>query len=249
MFQPFVVAGFLDVNPAAYLDPRLAGHDFRRLAGLEGPMLRNSPVTAQRNLMRNRLYAGITILGLAVAFTAAILIGQFVRGELTYDHWIPGYQRVYKIAFTLVQPAQPAMSSDQSPVPLTSQLKAAFPGAEAIARLEQAFPPAKARPGERGRHRPHLRVVRSRHLPGAAPAGPCREPGHGAAAAGHRGDHSQRGAPLLPSRPADRRHPDGPDHRSADAGQRPAGPGNARLAHDARHGRAEGPAVQHQPCH
>ena len=42
-------------------------------------------------------YAAITILGLAAAFAAAILIGQFVRNELTYDHWIPGYTRVYNL--------------------------------------------------------------------------------------------------------------------------------------------------------
>ena len=34
-------------------------------------MFRNYLVTALRNLARNRLYAAISILGLAVAFTAA----------------------------------------------------------------------------------------------------------------------------------------------------------------------------------
>jgi len=106
-------------------------------------MLRNYLVTALRNLMRNRLYAGITILGLAVAFTAAILIGQFVRNELTYDHWIPGYERVYKINNTLVQPGQPPAIADIGPAALASQIRAALPGAEAIARLEQDFPSVK----------------------------------------------------------------------------------------------------------
>ena len=59
-------------------------------------MFRNYLVTALRNLARNRLYAAISILGLAVAFTAAILIGQFVRNEFSYDRWIPGYEQVYK---------------------------------------------------------------------------------------------------------------------------------------------------------
>jgi putative ABC transport system permease protein len=113
-------------------------------------MFRNYLVTALRNLVRNRLYAGITILGLAVAFTAAILIGQFVRGELSYDHWIPGYERVYKIDNTIVQPGQPPSTLDIGPAVLASQIKAALPGAAAIARLEQAFPSIKARPGDPG---------------------------------------------------------------------------------------------------
>jgi putative ABC transport system permease protein len=113
-------------------------------------MLRNYLITALRNLTRNRLYAGITILGLAVAFTAAILIGQFVRNELTYDHWIPGYERVYKIANTMVQPGQPQSTADIGPSVLASQIRTALPGAVAIARLDQAFPPVKARPGDAG---------------------------------------------------------------------------------------------------
>jgi putative ABC transport system permease protein len=111
-------------------------------------MLRNYVISALRNLERNRLYAAITILGLAVAFTAAILIGQFVRSELTYDHWIPGYKQVYKISNTLTQPDQPPSLGDSTPPVLTSQLKAVFPGAEAMARLAQDFPPIKARPGD-----------------------------------------------------------------------------------------------------
>src|ERR1700741_5176978 len=107
-------------------------------------MLRNYLVTALRNLMRNRLYAGITILGLAVAFTAAILIGQFVRNELTYDNWIPGYERVYKIDNTLAQPGQPPATADIGPAALARQIRTALPGAEAIARLEQDFPSVKA---------------------------------------------------------------------------------------------------------
>ncbi len=111
-------------------------------------MLRNYLVTALRNLRRNRLYAGITILGLAAAFAAAILIGQFVRGELSYDRWIPGYQRVYKIIDTIAQPGQAPTSYDTTTSSLASQIRTVFSGAEAIARLGQDFPPVKARPGD-----------------------------------------------------------------------------------------------------
>ena len=111
-------------------------------------MLRNYLLTALRNLARNQLYAAITILGLAVAFAAAILIGQYVRGELTYDHWIPGYQRVYKITNTLVQPGQPPHTWDYGSSVLASQIRAGFAGAETIARIDEDFPQVKARPGD-----------------------------------------------------------------------------------------------------
>ena len=78
--------------------------DFK--AALGAVLFRNYLVTALRNLSRNRLYAAISILGLAVAFTAAILIAQFVRNEFSYDRWVPGYQQVYRVSDLLLQPGQ-----------------------------------------------------------------------------------------------------------------------------------------------
>ena len=108
-------------------------------------MLGNYLVTALRNLERNRLYAAITIFGLAAAFAAAILIGQFVRNELTYDHWIPGYQRVYTIATTFapLAPGSHPMTSDAGPPPLAAEVRSALPGAEAVARLMPTSPPLR----------------------------------------------------------------------------------------------------------
>jgi putative ABC transport system permease protein len=111
-------------------------------------MFRNYLITALRNLARNGLYAAISILGLAIAFAAALLIAQFVRNEFSYDHWILGYERVYKITDTIVQPSQPPSPSDITQAVLASQLRAVFPRAEAIARLMADYPPVKPRPGD-----------------------------------------------------------------------------------------------------
>ena len=110
-------------------------------------MFRNYLVTALRNLARNWLYGAISILGLAVAFTAALLIAQFVRNEFSYDRWIPGYQQVYKIGDTIIQPNQPPSPSDITQSVLASQIRAVLPRAE-TARLQQALPPVKHLQGE-----------------------------------------------------------------------------------------------------
>ncbi|MFI4936257.1 MAG: FtsX-like permease family protein [Caulobacterales bacterium] len=112
-------------------------------------MFRNYLATALRNLARNRLYAAISILGLAVGFAAAILIVQFVRNEFSYDHWIPGYQQVYKITDHLTLPGQPSMESDLTQSVLTSQIRVAIPGVIA-ARLMQDFPTVRHRAGDTG---------------------------------------------------------------------------------------------------
>ena len=56
-------------------------------------MFRNYLAAALRNLARNGLYAGVTIVGLAIAFAAAILIGLYVRDEMSYDRWVPDHER------------------------------------------------------------------------------------------------------------------------------------------------------------
>ncbi len=111
-------------------------------------MLHNYFVTALRSLARNWLYGAISILGLAAAFAAAILIAQFVRNEFSYDHWIPGYQQVYKIADILTQPGQPGESSDQTNAVIAANLRTSFPGAVATARLLQDGPGVRHGPGD-----------------------------------------------------------------------------------------------------
>lgn len=71
-------------------------------------MLRNVVIAALRNLLRNRLYTGITLTGLAVAFAAALLITLYVRDELSYDRWIPGYRDVYRLDSIPMIPGQAA---------------------------------------------------------------------------------------------------------------------------------------------
>jgi putative ABC transport system permease protein len=111
-------------------------------------VFRNVLAATLRNLARNRLYAAISILGLAVAFAAAILIAQFVRNEFSYDRWIPGYQQIYKITSLVEQPGQPPRPDEQTQSVLADQLRVAFPGAVAVARLMQGFPPLRHRLGD-----------------------------------------------------------------------------------------------------
>ena len=59
-------------------------------------MFRNYLAAALRNLVRNRLYAAINIVGLAVGIAVTLLIALFVRDEFSYDKFIPGYEDVFR---------------------------------------------------------------------------------------------------------------------------------------------------------
>ena len=61
-------------------------------------MLRHYLALALRNITRTKLYAAISVTGLAIGFGAATLIGLYVHDELTYDRWIPNYERIYQVS-------------------------------------------------------------------------------------------------------------------------------------------------------
>ena len=60
-------------------------------------MLQNYLTTGLRALARNRAFALINILGLAIGMAACILLLLFVRYETSYDEWLPGHDRAYQV--------------------------------------------------------------------------------------------------------------------------------------------------------
>lgn len=61
-------------------------------------MLKNHLLSILRNLKRNKAYAAINILGLAIGFAAATLIAVYVRSEFTYDQHYPEHDKIYRLS-------------------------------------------------------------------------------------------------------------------------------------------------------
>jgi putative ABC transport system permease protein len=98
-------------------------------------MFRSYFAAAFGNLARNWLYAGVTVLGLAVSFAAAILIGLYVRDEYSFERFIPDYQRVYRLEFDLTLPGQKPRPSNGTVSTAAANFRIDFPEAEQVARL------------------------------------------------------------------------------------------------------------------
>jgi putative ABC transport system permease protein len=60
-------------------------------------MWRNYLTVGVRALAKNRTYAFINIVGLAIGMAACLMILLFVRYEMSYDRWIPGSDNVYQL--------------------------------------------------------------------------------------------------------------------------------------------------------
>jgi len=55
--------------------------------------------TAWRNIVRGKIYSLLNLLGLATGMAVALLIGLWVRYQLSYDRFVPGYEQVYQVRF------------------------------------------------------------------------------------------------------------------------------------------------------
>ena len=60
-------------------------------------MLRNYIVIASRNLVRQKGYSLINILGLSIGLAAFIMIVMFVMHELSYDKFHEKSDRIYRV--------------------------------------------------------------------------------------------------------------------------------------------------------
>jgi putative ABC transport system permease protein len=100
-------------------------------------MLRHYLSLALRNVARTKLYAAISLVGLAIGFASATLIGLYVHDELTYDRWLPNHERIYMVSAG----GATGFVSNVAPSDLAHWLEADYPQLEHVARLfqDQAF--------------------------------------------------------------------------------------------------------------
>ena len=62
---------------------------------------------AWRNLIRNKVYSTLNILGLASGMAVALLIGLWVNDQVSYDRWLPGGERAYQVRYNIIGGAGP----------------------------------------------------------------------------------------------------------------------------------------------
>ena len=98
-------------------------------------MLQHYFITAWRNARRDRFYAALNVLGLALGFAAVVLIGLFVRDELSYDRFLPGHETVYRVQMTRTEPGRRPQTISSTPIEMAAQMRLDFPEVAAAARF------------------------------------------------------------------------------------------------------------------
>lgn len=89
-------------------------------------MFRNYFKIAQRNLLRNKFFAGINIAGLAIGITCCFFIALFIRHELSYDKFITDHDRIMRLSLN---------GWGATPAPFVSNAMNDFPEIEETLRI------------------------------------------------------------------------------------------------------------------
>src|SRR4030042_2032199 len=100
-------------------------------------MFKNYFKIAYRNILKNKIYSAINILGFAVGLAAFILISLYVQYEFSYDKYNENADRIYRVVRD-----KPGMSSEVTktavtPAPLAPLLVDEFPEVISATRIIQ----------------------------------------------------------------------------------------------------------------
>ena len=97
-------------------------------------MIKNYLKIAVRQLRKQKMYAAIKIGGFALSIAACLLIGLYIKDELSYDKSYPDTDRIYRLV-ELYNNNGKLEKGDDYPAPLSNALKADFPQIEKTARI------------------------------------------------------------------------------------------------------------------
>jgi putative ABC transport system permease protein len=99
-------------------------------------MLRNYIKTAWRNLLRNKSYAAINIIGLAIGIAACLLIFLIVQFETSFDNFHSKKDHTYRVMTVFTNPDGVHPSSG-TPLPIAEGLRIDFPQLKQVAAIFQ----------------------------------------------------------------------------------------------------------------
>jgi putative ABC transport system permease protein len=89
-------------------------------------MLKNYFIIAINNLIKNKLYSAINIVGLAIGLSACIVIALYVKDQYSYDKQWKDSDRIYRVNYSVQFPGEERVRSSTTPLPVMQALKEYF---------------------------------------------------------------------------------------------------------------------------
>jgi predicted permease len=103
-------------------------------------MLINYFQLALRHLAKNRTYAAINIIGLAVGIASVLLIFRMVYYEMSFDYFQSKYDRIYRVVTNDFSPTEGENFTPGIPLPVQDVMQQSIPQFERFTRMHQFWP-------------------------------------------------------------------------------------------------------------
>src|ERR1700761_6472885 len=100
-----------------------------------GIMIRNHFLIAWRNLLKNKGYTSINIIGLAIGMAVTLLIALWAIHQYSYDRFLPGYQLAYHVKMNFTGQHDGTTTQDATSLPLADVLRKEVPGIKRVAEV------------------------------------------------------------------------------------------------------------------
>jgi putative ABC transport system permease protein len=100
-------------------------------------MIKNYLKIALRNLLRNKMFSFINILGLAVGISVFTFIGIYITNELNYDKYNLQYNNIYRVIYK----DQDGNGQTRTPHPMAQALVGDFPEVEKAVSISPVWGP------------------------------------------------------------------------------------------------------------
>lgn len=101
-------------------------------------MLRHYVSVAWRQACRDPLHASVNVIGLAIGLATAMLIGLYLRHELSYDTFLKDGAQVYRVSTQITLPGRGMSWTSGPPEHTAAALSIDFPELAGIARVTPA---------------------------------------------------------------------------------------------------------------
>jgi putative ABC transport system permease protein len=96
-------------------------------------MFKNYFKVAFRNLVRNKVFGAISMLGLAIGISACLLIYIVIHFELSYENFHPDKNRIYRVVTQIKNAASKINSISTVPDPAAKVIRLSISGLESVA--------------------------------------------------------------------------------------------------------------------
>ncbi|HEY8969821.1 MAG TPA: ABC transporter permease, partial [Puia sp.] len=106
-------------------------------------MIKNHFLVAWRNSLRNKGYASINIIGLAVGMAVTLLIALWAINEYSFDRFLPGYQQLYEVKMNFTSQHNGTTTQNSTSLPLADVLRTEVPGIQQVAETNSIGNEAK----------------------------------------------------------------------------------------------------------